>query len=366
MGVLLAVVLQMLLIGAELFVLRAFTRFAWTQEWALWLFWDGGLVSVLATAISAHLLCAALVTKKWRCQQDKLGKVNAAGRAHSNLTEIPMSASRQKAGKPAWILGFATGAIGVGCLIFSVYTIVSTSVNVYGRDKAMLRPMIEQHATAQSRARLACAAASTNSQHRVLQELDAILSDRKISSEERSKARAERAIVVGAQGAAEECIRLEAATRTAFRELVEAAPATTALAIQLLRGHDIEFATSAYPFAQGLIVWLFAFVGAATLHMMGSHGRAPAEPVPLAPVEPSPRSAVEALGGWLLAIERGHGSMRPEDVHKAYREFCRSAGYGEVEEAVVKRLTAARMDELGVPRVRIKNVSTYKGVALKL
>ena len=63
----LVVVLQIALIAAELFALGAFTRFEPTQAWVLWLIWHGGLVSVMSTAASAHILCTFAVNGASTC-----------------------------------------------------------------------------------------------------------------------------------------------------------------------------------------------------------------------------------------------------------------------------------------------------------
>jgi hypothetical protein len=360
---LLAIVLQVLLIAVELFVLKAFTRFAPTQEWALWLFWNGGGAAALSTALSAHALMWAVGTSK-------------SGNA-SNYANLPSSPSSASSGSlfrfPLWHSALSrmfAGLSGITLMIFSLFTIVSASVDAHRDEALVMQPLHAEIVSRGDRATIACATSDERARlagNRTVAELQAIINKKsEVKHSDYRRAINELASATAIEAAHVACLDAREALREANADATKSLPATAILLHRIMPGSSVMDAVATYPMVQGGVTWLMLFVSSAMVHMMASTTRAPRTlpTVPMQP-EPLPRTALGGLVAWLSEVSSGDGDARLQDAIVQYGLWCDGRGYPRLDdERLVTRFYRARCDELGIECRRIKNAWKHRGVAL--
>lgn len=388
-----ATVLQIALVAAELFVLRAFVNIQLTQEWLLHLFWNGGGAAALSTAFSAHLLMLAV-----RSRQAQKSNLSNFRLAYLDLPTSPTSASPEYAKSPSVLESPVFGALAaissILLLLFSLFTVVAASTGARKSEVLQIQPLSELADLARVNEQYACAnlPTSATSAPRSPDQLRAVLArEGEIPKADIKAARAELASAEAAAVAQRACHDARSRVRAADLAVVSNLPANASLLRNIVPGMSVSVAIATYPMIQGAVAWLMLYLGSVCAHAIG-HRRGSSPPrvarsevdiqpvevapppqvatqvatsMPVATTEQSHMTALEGLSRWLSEIERGSEDIELEAAMHAYDDWCVARG---VKPFTKRREARAyyreRCDMLGIVWSRKNNKNAHRGVRL--
>lgn len=350
---LLAIALQVLLIAAELFILRAFVSPEWSQEWLLQLFWSKGGAAALCTAISAHLI--ALVLPKRGLNARRCVKLPMSARSASSASELAEHSSG------ALFMRVCACIVGCTLLLFSLLTIVSASIESHRGERTALAPLLEAEIVARDVEAMRCASLP---EARSVAEINAVLADQtKMAPRDIKTARRELARARAAEAAHNECLAARAARRAAEQQLVASLPAQGVL-LRQIPGVGLYVASATYPIAQGIVAWLMLWAGSVVVHMIARPAQRTEEGVRQPPTVLRGTPAHDALLVWIQHIEAGDDDVGLAEMRSVYASWCDRMGVSPVSDRTVNDFYKEKCKELGIPWTRSGGRWAHRGVKL--